>query len=167
MMPLSKWKIRRDFICRELSQLEHIKIWMKNWSIFTEIQSIFQKYDDVIICKLKFWVRRQLWWRHELIEGQMRQWNHISRLILYQDMKKKIGVILHPKALQWILYRHVFYRIYAMYYKSSHARTFTLKRRQSWRHGLIWGFERTLAWTDAHFVINGHKEINMVSNCLE
>ena len=23
--------------------------------------------------------------------------------------EKKIGVILHPKALQWILYRHVFY----------------------------------------------------------
>ena len=33
-------------------------------SIFTEIQSIFQKYAYVIICKLKFWVRRQLWWRH-------------------------------------------------------------------------------------------------------
>ena len=30
------------------------------------------------------------------------------RFILYQNMKKKLRVTLHPKALQWILYRHVF-----------------------------------------------------------
>ena len=29
-------------------------------------------------------------------------------------MKKKIGVILHPKELQWIVYRHVFAHAYML-----------------------------------------------------
>ena len=40
--------------------------------------------------------------------------------------EKELGVSIHSEELQWILYRHVFLPIYAMYYKSSHARTFTL-----------------------------------------
>ena len=94
-------------ICRKLSQLEHIKIWKENWSIFTEIQSIFQKYADVIICKLKFWVWRPLWWRHELIEDQMRH-EIISPTHNLSKYEKILGVSIYSKELQWILYRHVF-----------------------------------------------------------
>ena len=131
-----KMKIRGSCICRRIVSAKTYQNLKENWSIFTEIQSIFQKYSDVIICKLKFWVRRPLWWRHELIEGQMRH-EIIFPTHTLSRYGKKIGVILHPKELQWILYRHVFAHI--CYVLQELARTdIYLERRPSWwRHELI------------------------------
>ena len=39
--------------------------------------------------------------------GSNETWNHISTHNL-SKYENKIGFILHPKELQWILYRHVF-----------------------------------------------------------
>ena len=79
----------------------------ENQSIFTEMQSIFQKYANIIICKFKFWVRRPLWWRHKLIEGQMRH-EIISPFHNLSTYEKILGVLIYSEELQWILYRHVF-----------------------------------------------------------
>ena len=103
-------EIMWNYICKKIVSARTYQNLEENRSIFTEIQSIFQKYADVIICKLKFWVRRPLWWRHELIEGQMRH-EIISPIHTLSKYEKKIGVTLHPKELQWILYRHVFAHI--------------------------------------------------------
>ena len=75
--------------------------------ISTEIQSIFQKYANVIICKFKFWVRRPLWWHHELIEVQMRH-EIIFPFHNLSTKQKILGVPIYSEELQWILYRHVF-----------------------------------------------------------
>ena len=86
------------------------QILKQNRSIFTEIQSIFQNYADVIICKFKFWVWRPLWWRHELIEGQMRH-EIISPTHNLSKYEKILGVSIYSEELQWILYRHDFAHI--------------------------------------------------------
>ena len=107
MIILSKMKSCGYCICRKLSQLKHIKIWKKIDRYLTEIQSIFQKYADVIICKFKFWVWRPLWCLHELIEDQMRH-EIISPTHNLSKYEKILGVSIYSKELQWILYRHVF-----------------------------------------------------------
>ena len=54
------------------------------------------------------------------------------RFILYQNMKKKLGVTLHPKALQWILYRHVFAHV--CYVLQKLARTVIILNGRSFRY---------------------------------
>ena len=115
-----------DFICRKLSQLEISKFGRKSITIYRDTIS-FHKYADVIICKLEFWVRRPLWWRHELIEGQM--WHEtISPNHTLSKYEKKLGspCILKSKNGFCI---GMFLPIYAMYYKSSRARRFMLNGR--------------------------------------
>ena len=60
--------------------------------------------------------------------------------------EKKIGVTLHPKELQWILYGHVFAHI--CYVLQELARTEIYVKRS------------------INSVINSHTETNMVSICL-
>ena len=99
MPPLIE-KIRHDtfveldnyghFIWKKLSQLEHIKIWKKNQSIFTEIQSIFQKYAPNVIISIQM--------RHEIIFTT----HNLS------NMKKYWEFLSILKSYNRILYRHVF-----------------------------------------------------------
>ena len=70
----------------------------ENWSIFTEIQSIFHKYADVIICKFVFWVPRPLWWCHDTLNGQMRH-GIISPTHTLSKYEKKLKVTVHSKEL--------------------------------------------------------------------
>ena len=69
------------------------------------------------------------------------------RLILYLNMKKIEGHGFIPKSYNGFCI-DMFLTIYML----------CIKRARAHRH---------LSWIDAHLVINGHKEINMVSNCLE
>ena len=99
----------------------------ENRSIFTEIQSIFHKYADVIICKLEFWIRRPLSWRHELIEGQMRH-EKVSPNHTLLKYEIKLGSSCILKSYYGFCIG-MFLPIYAMYYKSSRAREFMLNGR--------------------------------------
>ena len=103
----------------------------ENWSIFTEIQSIFQKSANVIICKLIFWVRRPLRWRHELIEGQMRH-EIIFPTHNLSKYENKLGVSIHSKELKWIVYRLVFG--YVCYVLQELARTEIILNGRSFRY---------------------------------
>ena len=147
MMPLLKWRIVSYCICRQLSSARTYQNLEENQSIYTELQSIFHKYADIIICKflnlsseaimMTSWFTLEGQMKHEIISP-------IYFLSKYENEIEGHGCI--PKELQWILYRHVF---------SSYM--LCIKRARARGH---------LSWIDAHLVINGHKETNMVSICL-
>ena len=87
-MPPLIAKIRHDafvkmkncghYICRKLSQLRTYQNLKENQSIFTEIQSIFQKYANVIICKFKFLSSEAIMMTSWVNWGSNETWNHIS-----------------------------------------------------------------------------------------
>ena len=157
-MPPLIAKIRHDAIVK-MKNTSWLYLWRfvsartyqnldENWSIFTEIQSIFQKYANDIICKLKFWVRRPLWWRHELIECQMRH-EIKSPTHNLSKYEKELGVSIHSEELQWILYRHVFAHICYVLQELARMDIYLERRQSWWRHELIEGsnglyLERTL-----------------------
>ena len=112
----------------------------------TEIQSIFQKYADVIICKFEIlsleaimmtsWVNWMGQMRHEIISPT----HNLSKY------EKILGVPIYSEELQWILYRHVFAHV--LWIKITQIRA----RFQLWRTliALLKGyqsFEKCAKWT--------------------
>ena len=64
--------------------------------------------------------------------GSNKTWNHISNSYSIKIWRKKIGFTLHPKALQWILYRHVFAHV--CYVLQELARTDIFLNGRSFRY---------------------------------
>ena len=88
-----------------------------------------------------FWLPRPLWWRQDVLNGQMR-YEIIPPTHTLSKYEKKLAIPIHPNGL----FIGMFLPIYAMYYKNR-------------------AYGR-LSWTDAHSVFNSDKELNMVSNFL-
>ena len=60
--------------------------------------------------QIKIWVRRPLWWRHELIEGQMTH-EIIFPTHAFSNHDIKVGVNWLSEELFWFLKFHVFDQI--------------------------------------------------------
>ena len=98
MMPLSKMKYRGNYICREYSQVEHIKIWKK-------IDQYLQRYNQFTkICwrhnmQIKTLSSEAIMMTSWVNWGSNDTWNHISNSCFFQPWYKSWGQLTIWRAI--------------------------------------------------------------------